>query len=211
MSYKVDLTQARDFITESQKNEKEAKIVYKDGPTYKEVKEFMAYIVAIYPGKDGKMAQFKLRFANGETANTFFYLSNKMEEGQIISVIGYFIKGPYGLEFKARGGANPLITNAKELGSFNTVFTHRMGIVTGLSKVKMPEVYSDNENLVPIEDTNFYYLIRDIEVETEEEFELDENSADVRHTNYINTNMYGSDTAEVEDFIDVEDEPTSAE
>lgn len=208
MSYKVNLTQSRDFITESQKDDKDVKVVYKDGNTYKEVKEFMAYIVSIYPREDGKASQVKLRFAEGKTANTFVYTNKSISENQIVSVIGYFAQGQYGLEFKARGGINPLIANARELGSFNTVFTHRMGIVTGLSKVKMPEVYSDNENLVRIDDTNFYYLIKDIE---KEEYELDENSADVRYRDYINADMYGSDTAEVEDFIDVDEEQTSAE
>lgn len=208
MSYKVGLIPSRDFITEFQKNEKDAKVVCKDGSTYKEVGEFMAYILAIYPGNDGKMSQLKLRFAEGKTANTFVYTNKSISENQIVSVIGYFAQGQYGLEFKARGGINPLIANARELGSFNTVFTHRMGIVTGLSKVKMPEEYSANENLIPIDGTNFYYLIKDIE---KEEYELDENSADVRYRDYINADMYGSDTAEVEDFIDVDEEQTSAE
>lgn len=208
MSYKLNLTQARDFIAESQKDEKDAKVVYKEGPIYKEVGEFMANILAIYPGEDGKASQVKLRFAEGKTANTFVYTNKSISENQIVSVIGYFAQGQYGLEFRARGGINPLITNARELGSFNTVFTHRMGIVTGLSKVKMPEEYSANENLIPIDGTNFYYLIKDIE---KEEYELDENSADVRYRDYINADMYGSDTAEVEDFIDVDEEQTSAE
>ncbi len=208
MSYKVGLIPSRDFITEFQKNEKDAKVVYKEGPIYKEVGEFMANILAIYPGEDGKASQVKLRFAEGKTANTFVYTNKSISENQIVSVIGYFAQGQYGLEFKARGGINPLIANARELGSFNTVFTHRMGIVTGLSKVKMPEEYSANENLIPIDGTNFYYLIKDIE---KEEYELDENSADVRYRDYINADMYGSDTAEVEDFIDVDEEQTSAE
>lgn len=211
MSYKVALYGTKNFNEESLKNGKESKLAYKEGSQYKEIKEFITCASKVYPAKEGQMNQVTLLFANGQKANTFLHTNNKIMEGQIISVIGYFIKTPFGLEFKARAGSNPVIVNARELGNFNVTYSHRMGIVTGLSKVEMPEIYSGNENLIPIEGTNFYYLIRDIEVETEEEFDLDENSADVRHTNYINTNMYGSDTAEVEDFVDVDEEQTSAE
>lgn len=206
MSYKFDLTQARDFICESLENNKEVKVVHGKGNDFKEINEFIAYVKDIHQGDEKQMSDLLLMFADGKTAMTSVFTNNKIEKGMIVSVIGYFQESQYGLQFKARGGINPVLKNSRDVNPFSLDLCHRMGIVTGLSEVKMPEVYSADNELVRIGNTDFYYILSDIEIPEEENIELAENEIDTRHSNYINTDTCKVDTVEVEDFVDVDDE-----
>ena len=207
MGYKSELCQSKDYVCESMKNNKDPKLLYRVDNTYIEVKDHLAYVKKINYGRNGKISELELVFANGKTARTFTYTdTKKIKVGQIISVIGYFEESQYGLLFKARGGSNPLITNAKELSTFNLLQTHKMGIITGLSEVEMPKRYHGIENIVKVGDTNFYYMITDIEKDICEDVEIDENSVDTRFMNYVNTELYDCDTSQVEDFVDIEEE-----
>ena len=206
MSYKFDLTQLRDLICESIEDNKEVKVVYGKDGNYKEVYESIGYVKDIIQGDDGKMSNLTLQFADGKIATTSVFTNNKIEKGKIVSVVGYFQETPYGLQFKARGGINPVLKNSRDVNPFSLDLCHRMGIVTGLSEVKMPKVYSADNELVRIGNTDFYYILNDIEIPEEEKIELAENEIDTRHSNYINTEACKSDTVEVEDFVDVDDE-----
>ena len=206
MSYKNILTQSGDFICESLENNKEVKVVHGKDNEFKEVNEFIGYVNDIIQGDDGKMSDLALQFADGKIATTSVFTNNKIEKGKIVSVVGYFQETPYGLQFKARGGINPVLKNSRDVNPFSLDLCHRMGIVTGLSEVKMPKVYSADNELVRIGNTDFYYILNDIEIPEEEKIELAENEIDTRHSNYINTEACKSDTVEVEDFVDVDDE-----
>lgn len=193
MSFKDNLCPCKEQIKKYAQENKDAKVVFKDGNKYIGIDEFICYVTHIAYGSDGD--SLEIRLADGITANVGkLYTNKKIKEGDIISIVGYFFENSYGLQFRACGGGNKIITNARELGAFNVIQTHRMGIVLGLSKLEIPKIYSSEiePQLVQIEDTNFFYLLKDIEV-----FELDDESIDVRYYTTVNTNIDINESANV--------------
>lgn len=157
MSYKKGIDKILEMLREEAPKGNEITLLAKQGDDeFYELSESIVVVEDIQRGATAKdISTLMLRFAGNEVVEVKAFPDKTIQQGDIISVIGYY----NGLWYSAKGGLMPVITKAREVASFNLVRCYRMGIITGLSKLEIATKYPATCSINPLEKTGLYYML----------------------------------------------------
>lgn len=212
MSYKKGLDKFTQVLINAAKEGKTAKLlVNSDTIHYKEVREHISIVEGIEKeALDNGMSYLTLRFAENKTVNTYAFVDDTIQIGDIVSTIGYFSKDYTSISYCCKGGINKIVNRANQFDYFLLYRIYRMGIVTELSKVEISADYLIEDGITALKGVEgFYYKIMEPDSEAKRiKDKLDQmrNAVATKGvTKAIDTSAFANLEDDTDDYPDVTD------
>lgn len=159
-------------LVKSLKNRKALKILCKrkNSKFFYQMKEYVCYLIGISEYKPNpEMNTLTLLFADGKILTTVAYLDDPtIEENTLISITGYISKYNNQLQFYCCAGLEKVFSTIPEIlplaDDLNLTKSHKISPVLSLSDAEESAVYKESSDILPFEDTKFFYIEEDLKI-----------------------------------------------
>lgn len=159
-------------LKKSVKKGKDLKILCKrkNSKCYYQMKEYVCNLIGISEYKPNpEMNTLSLLFADGKILTTVAYLDDPtIEENTLVSITGYISKYNNRLQFNCCAGLERVFSTIPEILEFhndlNLHKTHKICPVLSLSDAEESAVYQESSDILPFEDTKFFYIEEDFKI-----------------------------------------------
>lgn len=135
----------------------------KNFPIYYKVKEYTCFLKEIGEcERNPQMNTLTLVFADGKQLTTVAYIDDTIKENSLVVIAGYINKYNNQLQFYCRGGIERSFFTIPDIADYAYELDlnkpHRIGATINLSVAEESRQYKASSNILPFEDTPFYYI-----------------------------------------------------
>ncbi len=137
---------------------------------YFPLEEYVGFIISIVEfEKNPSMSKITLLFANGQLVKTVAFIEKDIiKEHMLVSVIGYISMFNNEPQLTCCGGIEKVFNTVPDMFEYGDIlnfdYCHKMTPIFKLSEVKESKMYRESSNILPFEDTKFFYIEEDIKL-----------------------------------------------